>query len=91
MLPRVGSGVSRNSLGRALDDDLSTPASPFRSEVDDPVRCFDDVEVMLDHDHRVAAVTQAMQYAEQLFDVMEVQTGRRLIDNVDRVAGIALR
>ena len=39
---------------------------------------------MLDHDHRVALVDQAVQHAEQLGDVLEVQAGGRLVEDVDR-------
>ena len=45
---------------------------------------------MLDHDDRVAAVDQAVQQVQQLGDVVEVQAGRRLVEDVERPAGGAL-
>jgi hypothetical protein len=37
---------------------------------------------VFDYDHRVATITQAMQHVQQLFDVMKMQAGGRLIENV---------
>src|SRR5581483_5609753 len=48
-------------LGRADGDDLAARLAALRAEVDDPVRLLDHVEVVLDDDHRVAAVDEALQ------------------------------
>ena len=42
---------------------------------------------MLDHDHRVALIDQPVQHGEELLDVVEVQAGRGLVEQVDRAAG----
>ena len=63
----------------------------LRTEVDDPVGGLDHVEVVLDHDDRVAVVAQPVQHGEQQLDVVEVQAGRRLVEDVERAAGVALR
>ena len=52
---------------------------------------LDDVEIVFDDDDGIAAIAQAMQYAEQLFDVMEVQAGRRLVEDIQRVTRVAFR
>ena len=54
------------------------------AEVDDPVGLLDHVEVVLDHEHRVARVHQPLQHLEQLLDVGEVEAGRRLVEDVER-------
>ena len=54
----------------------------LRAEVDDPVRGLDNVQVVFDDDNGVAAIAQAMQYVQQMFDVEKVQPGGRLIENV---------
>ena len=61
-----------------------------RGQVDDPVGVLDDVEVVLDDDDGVALVDEALEHVEELADVLEVQTGRRLVEDVDRAAGGAL-
>ncbi len=38
----------------AFHHHLSSPIPTLRSQVDHPVRSFDHVQVVLDHDHRVA-------------------------------------
>ena len=40
---------------------------------------------MLDHDHAVAAVNQAVQHLDQFLDVGHVQADRRLVEHVERV------
>jgi hypothetical protein len=43
------------------------------AEVDDPVGRLDDVEVVLDDEHRVAAVDEPVQHVEQHAHVLEVR------------------
>ena len=45
---------------------------------------------MLDDDDGVAVITQLMEDAQQLADVVEVQAGGRLVEDVERLAGVAL-
>ena len=45
-------------LGRALGDDPASAVATLGTHVDDPVGVLDDVEVVLDDDHRVALVDQ---------------------------------
>ncbi len=66
--------------------DRAATAAAFRSEIDDPVRRLDDIEIVLDDHNRVALIAQTMQHAEQLFDIEEVQAGRRLVQNIKRAA-----
>ena len=46
---------------------------------------------MLDDDDGVAFVHQPVQHLEQQAHVLEMETRRRLIEDVQRAAGIALR
>ena len=85
-LASVGFGILRESLGRAGTDE-SPPALPaLGSKIDQPVRGFDDIEVMLDHDYRVALVPQAMQHTQQLADVVKMKSGGRFVQNIQRSA-----
>jgi hypothetical protein len=77
-------------LGRAGDrgdDDFAAAVAAFGTEIDDPVGGLDDFEIVLDHDHRVALVDQFVQHFEQLGDVVEMQAGGRLVEDVERAAG----
>ena len=76
-------------LGRAGDDDLAAAVAALGTEVDDAVGGLDDVEVVLDDEHGVAAVDEALQHDEQLAHVVEVQAGGRLVEDVERAPGAA--
>ena len=86
-LAGVGAGRRGDLLGRAGGDHLAALLAALGAEVDDPVGGLDHVEVVLDHDHRVAGVDQAVEHVEQPLDVGEVQAGGRLVEDVERVAG----
>ena len=45
---------------------------------------------MLDDEDRVAQVHEAVDDAEQLADVVEVQAGGRLVEDVERASGVRL-
>src|SRR5229473_1165486 len=74
-------------LGRAGSHDQAAACAAFGAEVDHPVGGLDDVEVVLDHDDRVAGLDQPGEHAEQLADVLEVQAGGGLVEHVDGPAG----
>jgi hypothetical protein len=63
---------------------------PFRrgTEVDDPVRGGDAVEVVLHEDDGVASVDEAVQPAQQQRGVGGVQPRGRLVEQVERVAAV---
>ena len=46
---------------------------------------------MLDDDHRIPLVDQFVQHVKQLRDVMEMQAGGRLVQDVESAAGRATR
>src|SRR5439155_13135151 len=66
---------------------LAASLAALGPEVDDPVRLLDHIEVVLDHEHRVARVDEALQRLEQLLDVREMEAGRRLVEDVERATG----
>ena len=82
--------TSATSSGRARGHDPPAPLAALRAQVDDPVGGLDDVEVVLDHDHAVALVHQPVQHLEQQPHVLEVEAGGRLVEDVERAAGVAL-
>ena len=58
----------------------------FGAEVDDPVGGLDHVEVVLDDDDGVPLRREAVEHLEQLADVVEVQAGGGLVEDVERLA-----
>jgi len=51
---------TKQLLWRALKHHLSTLAATFRPHIDDPIGIFDDREVVLDHNHRIAGIYQTI-------------------------------
>ena len=73
--------------GDPLAIDPPATAAAFRPEIDHAVGAPDDVEIVLDDDHRVALVDEFVEHVEQLAHVLEVQAGGRLVEDVERAAG----
>ena len=82
----MGARHGGDLLGRALGDQPAALLAALGAEVDDAVGGLDHVEVVLDHDDRVALVDQPVQHLEQALDVREVQAGGRLVEDVERPA-----
>src|ERR1700728_3885322 len=89
-LSGVGKLVAGDGFGRAGGDNLSPGRTAFGPEVDDPVSRLDDVEVMLDDHQRAAAVDQLAEGHQQFADVVEVETGGGLVEDVEDAAAAAL-
>ena len=68
-------------------DDLAARSAAFGTEIDDPVRRLDHVEVVLDHDDRIALVDESVDDLQQLANVVEVKARRGLVEDVERSAG----
>jgi hypothetical protein len=87
----VGFADRGDLFGGARGDHQAASVSALGAEVDQAVGAFDHVEVVLDHDNRVAGVDQPLENLEQPLNVGEVQSGRRLVEDVERAAGRDLR
>ena len=75
--------VARDLFRRAGGDDLAALIAAFRAEVDQPIGGLDDVEIVLDDDERRAGFEKFAESGEELGDVVEVETGGRLVENVE--------
>ena len=53
------------------------------------VRHLDHVQIVLNHDHRIALVDQFSEHVAQHADILEMQAGRRLVEYIERPARIA--
>src|SRR5713226_5828495 len=53
-----------------------------RSQIDHPIGAFDDVEVVLDYDDRVAGIHQPVEHATEHAHVVEMEARRGLVEDV---------
>ena len=85
--------VGQHLGGGALRDDLAAVDAGARADIDHVIGLQDRVLVVLDHDHRVAEVAQALERAEQPLVVALVQADRGLVQHVEHAgeAGADLR
>ena len=73
--------------GRSLGDQLAAAVAALRTQVDELVGDLDDVQVVLDDQHRVAGIHQPLQHLDQLVHIGGVQADRRLVQHVQRAPG----
>src|SRR5690606_34652750 len=76
-------GALEDFLERALGDDLAAVDAGAGAQVDHPVGVADRVLVMLDDDHGVAEVAQALERFEQAIVVALVEADARLVEHVE--------
>src|SRR5580692_3295777 len=79
----VGLRVARDLFGRAGRDDLAALVAALGTEIDQPVGRLDHIEIMLDDDERRAGVEKFAKRSEKLGDVVEVQAGGRLVEDIE--------
>jgi hypothetical protein len=82
-------GNAGDQFGGAFGDDAASTFAAFGAEVDDPVGVADDVEIVLDDDDGIAEVGEAVKDFEELADVVEVEAGGGLVEEVKGAAGLA--
>src|SRR5207244_3387752 len=71
-LTRHRSCISRDLLGSAGRDDEPASFPAFRPEIDQPIRRFDDVTVVLDNHHGSTRFDQTFESDKELVDIVEV-------------------
>lgn len=71
-------------LRRSPGDYPAPPIPTIRTKIHDPVRLGDDIEIVLDDNHGVAHVDEAVQNMHESFHVRHVQPHRRFVQDVER-------
>src|SRR6266404_598577 len=71
---------------RPLRYNLSASFPSFRAEIDDPVRGFNDVEIVLDDEQRIPRGAQLEKYFQQFRHIMKVEAGGGFVENIERAA-----
>ena len=88
---RVSCLRSGDLFGGPLRDDGAATIAAFRPKIDNPVGASDDVQIMLDDQHAATGLNQPLKRVEQLCDVVEMQSGGRLVEDEQRALAGCLR
>src|SRR6266481_3410344 len=72
-LASVGLFGAGDEFGGALGDDAAAAFAAFGTEVDNPIGLLDDVEVVLDDEHGVAKIDEALQDVEEFSNIVEME------------------
>ena len=91
ILPGKRVRVFRHLLRRAGGNNGAAAAAALGTQVNDIVCPLDDVQIMLNDNNRVAGFDQLIQHLNQTVYVGNVQTGGRLVQNIDGLPGVAAR
>src|SRR6266478_3479059 len=86
----VGLFRARDEFGRSLGDDARVAFTAFGAEAGDPVSLFDDVKMVLDDQHGVAEIDEAVQDVEKFSHVVEMEARGGLVEDIERAASLAL-
>ncbi|VDZ81515.1 Uncharacterised protein [Salmonella bongori] len=76
----------RHGFRRTGDENFAAAATAFRAEVDNPVCRFNNVQIVFDYHDGVALIAQLVQNIKQLLNIGKMQTGGRLIKNIQRLS-----
>ena len=70
----------------ASNQDLTSSAASFRTEIDDMVGGLNNVEIVLDDDDGMAGIDQTVQAVEEFLSIGEMEARGRFVEDVDDVA-----
>ena len=79
----MGLRIACNLFGGAGGDDFAALVAAFGSQIDQPVRGFNHIEIVFDDQERCAGFEKFAESGEKFGDVVEVQAGGGLVENVE--------
>src|SRR5699024_9159558 len=81
--PRPALRTRPDGAGGACDEDVSAGVTALDAEVYDPIGSLDHVELMLDDDDRIAALDEPRQHMKEATDILAMEAGGRLVEDVE--------
>ena len=79
-----------NLLGCARGDYRAAPASPFRTQVDEVIRYFDHIQVVLNDYYGIPGIYKPVQDLNQLVHIGKMQAGGGFIQDVEGLSRASL-
>src|SRR6266849_10155458 len=83
--------VARDLFRCAGGNHLAAHVTALRPHVDQPVRGFNDVEIVLDDQQRRSRLEQFAKRGQQLGDVVEMQSSRWFVEDVENALVLSPR
>ena len=74
--------AARHVFRRTGGNDPAAFITAAGTDVDDPVGCLNNIKVVLYDQHGIAGIDQLVQHAKQFLNVVGVQSGCRLIEDI---------
>src|SRR5437773_7925613 len=71
-----------------MRDDVTAFVPGFGPQVNDPIGALDDVEVVLDDQHRMTGIDETLKSFQQNADIVKVQAGSRFVEEEQRRTGV---
>ena len=68
-------------LRSSCKDKVSSCVTCFRSKIDDPICCTDDIHVMLDNNDSMSLCNEGIERLEELLHIIEMKTGSRFVED----------
>ena len=73
--------VLRNLFRSAFSNNFPPLIATLRPNINHPIRLRDQLEIMLDHNHRVSSINQTLHHFHQAFHIRHVQPNCRFFQN----------
>src|SRR5260370_19465901 len=90
-LPCIRFLAAGHLLGRALSNDAASSFTAFRTKIDNPIGLLNYVEMVLDDEHGIAKVDEAIKDVKQLFSVVKMQPTTGFAPNIKHAARLTPR
>src|SRR5688572_23862642 len=82
---RVGTLGVGDFFGRALCDYPAALLATLRTKVNEVIGTLNDIEIVLDHDHRVPATDELLKDLDEFPHILIVEAHRRLVEEIYRL------
>src|SRR5690242_8254812 len=84
----MAQGTLCDPFGSSLDDNPPACITGFRPEVNNPIRGFDDVKVMLHDENGMAIIHEALKGLQEHSNILKMKAGGGLVENKKGWLGI---
>src|SRR5262245_42849389 len=70
----------RNGFGRPFGNHAAALITGVGAEVEDPIRAFNQIQIVLSHNYRMTGIHEPLEYCDQHTHVVDMQAGGGLVE-----------